>query len=169
MMIHLIDNDTKETFKSFGDNEVQPAIAAARASGKIVNMDLDENNEHCQIFITRDSEKESPTILSVNSADFGRMITETAEVITEMGNLITDTLKKAIPPFCDAFVETVNHIRPFLDAVGEMAAFGEIRTPEEIKKEIKHTKNPMRLSQLYKELDASYKEFKRLKGRSNGE
>lgn len=57
MMIHLIDNDTKETFKSFGDNEVQPAIAAARASGKIVNMDLDENNEHCRIFIARDREE----------------------------------------------------------------------------------------------------------------
>lgn len=166
MMIHLIDNDTKETFKSFGDNEVQPAIAAARASGKIVNMDLDENNEHCQIFITRDKEKESPTILSVNSTDFSRMITETTEVITEMANLITDTFKKVIPPFTEA---VVNHISPLLDYVSEMAALGEIRTPEEIKKKIKHTKNPMRLSQLYKELDASYKELKRLKGRSNGE
>lgn len=57
MMIHLIDNDTKVTFKSFEDNEVQPAIAAARASGRIVNMDLDENNEHCRIFIARDREE----------------------------------------------------------------------------------------------------------------
>lgn len=56
-MIHLIDNDTKETFKSFGDNEVQPAIAAARTAGRIVNMDLDENNEHCRIFIARDREE----------------------------------------------------------------------------------------------------------------
>ena len=57
MMIHLIDNDTKETFKSFGDNEVQPAIAAARTAGRIVNMDLDENNEHCRIFIAKDREE----------------------------------------------------------------------------------------------------------------
>ena len=53
MMIHLVDQDTKETFKSFDDNEVQAAIAAARASGKIVNMELDEGNEHCLIYITR--------------------------------------------------------------------------------------------------------------------
>lgn len=163
MMIHLVDQDTKETFQSFGDNEVQPAIAAAKASGKIVTMNLDENNEHCQIFITRDKEKESPTILSVNSTDFSRMITETTEVITEMTNLITDTFEKVIPPFAEALTEVANHISPFLDYVGEMAAFGEIRTPEEIKKEIKHTKNPMRLSQLYKELNASYKTYGRKK------
>ena len=30
------------------------------------------------------------------------------------------------------------------------------RTPEEIKKEIKHEKNPMRLKQLHKELNSSY-------------
>ena len=53
MMIHLVDQDTKETFKSFDDNEVKAAIAAARASGKIVNMELDEGNEHCLIYIIR--------------------------------------------------------------------------------------------------------------------
>lgn len=53
MMIHLIDQETKETFQSFGDNEVKAAIAEARASGKVVNMELDERNEHCLIFIMR--------------------------------------------------------------------------------------------------------------------
>lgn len=53
MMIHLIDQETKETFQSFGDNEVKAAIAEARASGKVVNMELDEGNEHCLIFIMR--------------------------------------------------------------------------------------------------------------------
>lgn len=53
MMIHLIDQDTKETFKSFDDNEVQAAIAAARASGKVVNMELDDENRHCLIYIMK--------------------------------------------------------------------------------------------------------------------
>ena len=35
------------------------------------------------------------------------------------------------------------------------------RTPEEIKKDIKHEKNPMRLKQLNKELNESYKVYKR--------
>jgi hypothetical protein len=35
------------------------------------------------------------------------------------------------------------------------------RTPPEIKKDIKHEKNPMRLKQLNKELNESYKFYKR--------
>ena len=35
------------------------------------------------------------------------------------------------------------------------------RSPEEIKKDIKHEKNPMRLKQLNKELNESYKAYKR--------
>lgn len=162
MMIHLIDNDTKETFKSFGDNEVQAAIVAARASGKIVTMDLDENNEHCRIFITSDTKADLITKLAGENHKVKVLITETAETITEK-------VKELIPVLCEATQQVSAAIRPFVETVGEMAAFGDIRTPEEIKKEIKHTKNPMRLRQLYKELDASYKEFKRLKGRSNGE
>lgn len=37
------------------------------------------------------------------------------------------------------------------------------RSPEEIKKDIKHEKNPMRLKQLNKELNESYKEYKKRK------
>lgn len=35
------------------------------------------------------------------------------------------------------------------------------RTPEEVKKTIKYEKNPMRLKQLNKELNESYKAYKR--------
>ena len=35
------------------------------------------------------------------------------------------------------------------------------RTPEEVKKDIKHEKNPMKLKQLNKELNKLYKERKR--------
>lgn len=44
-MIRLKDQMTHEEIESFGDNEVQPAIRAARAAGKIVNMDLLENKD----------------------------------------------------------------------------------------------------------------------------
>ena len=49
-------------------------------------------------------------------------------------------------------------LKPFVVAVTEtIEQYGIGRAPSEIKKEIKHTKNPMRLSQLYKELDEAYK------------
>ena len=154
MMIHLIDNDTKETFKSFGDNEVQAAIAAARASGKIVTMDLDENNEHCRIFITSDTKADLITKLAGEEHKVTVLITETAETITE-------TVKKLMPILTEATQQISAAIGPIVDAVGELGEFGETRAPSEIKKEIKHTKNPMRLSQLYKELNASYKTYGR--------
>lgn len=39
------------------------------------------------------------------------------------------------------------------------------RTPVEIKKEIKHEKNPMRLKQLNKELNESYKVYRKRGGK----
>lgn len=43
------------------------------------------------------------------------------------------------------------------------------RSPVEIKKDIKHEKNPMRLKQLNKELNESYKVYKRKRGRGINE
>jgi hypothetical protein len=64
------------------------------------------------------------------------------------------------------FVETgkiVNDIRPILEDI--MNTVDEItdlpRSPEEIKKDIKHEKNPMGLKQLNKKLNESYKFYKR--------
>jgi len=139
MMIHLVDQDTKETFQCYGDNEVKAAIAAARESGKIVNMELDDTCRDCLIYIVRDiyAETELPVALT----------TEAWHSITQIGDLITETVEK---------VTTI--LQPFVIAVAEtIEQYGIGRAPSEIKKEIKHTKNPMRLSQLYRELDEAYK------------
>jgi len=139
-MIHLVDQDTKETFQCYGDNEVKAAIAAARASGKIVNMEIDDTRRDCLIYIVRDNypgTAELPVTLT----------TAARHSITEIGDLITETTEK---------LTTI--LKPFVAAVAEtIEQYGIGRAPSEIKKEIKHTKNPMRLSQLYKELDEAYK------------
>lgn len=153
MMIHLLDQDTKETFQSFGDNEVQAAIAAARASGKIVNMELDENNEHCLIYIMRPG-KDLITELEDESHKVTVLITETAKTITEMFHEIAIEASEALE-------QAATTLKPLFEVVGTLGPFTEGRAPSEIKKEIRHTKNPMRLSQLYKELNASYKTYGR--------
>lgn len=51
-------------------------------------------------------------------------------------------------------------VKPFYDDVGFAL---EYRPPEEIKRDIKYEKNPMRLKQLNQELNASYKFYKRKK------
>lgn len=54
MMIKLINVDTRETFAEFGDNEVKLSLKTARESGKIVNMELDdEHNKDVLIYIQR--------------------------------------------------------------------------------------------------------------------
>lgn len=140
MMIHLVDQDTKETFQYYGDNEVKAAVSAARASGKIVNMELDDNHRDCLIYIVRDKypgTAELPVTLTTGAW----------QSITEIGDLITETVEK---------ITTI--LEPFTIAVAEtIEQYGIGRPPSEIKKEIKHTKNPMRLSQLYRELDKAYK------------
>ena len=154
MMIHLIDQDTKETFKSFNDNEVQAAIAAARASGKIVNMELDQNNEHCLIYIMR-PKKDFITELYDESHKVTVFITKTAKTITE-------TLKEITPILTEAAQQMAATIQPIVEfTIGELAPLAAKRPPSEIKKEIKHTKNPMQLSKLYKELNESYKAYGR--------
>ena len=129
MMIHLVDQDTKETFQCYGDNEVKAAIAAARASGKIVNMELDDDYRDCLIYIVRDNYP--------GTAELPVTLTTAAwHSITEIGDLITETTEK---------LTTI--LKPFVDTVAEtIKQYGIGRAPSEIKKEIRHTKNPMRLS-----------------------
>lgn len=153
MMIHLVDQDTKETFQCYGDNEVKAAIAAARASGKIVIMKLDENNEHCLIYITRPG-KDLMTELDDESHKVTVLITETAKTITEMFHEIAMAASETLE-------QVATTLKPILEEVGTLGPFMVGRAPSEIKKEIRHTKNPMRLSQLYKELNASYKTYGR--------
>ena len=103
MMIHLVDQDTKETFQCYGDNGVKAAISAARASGKIVNMELDNNRRDCLIYIVRDKypgTAELPVALT----------TEAWHSITEIGDLITETVEKMttiLKPFVVAVTETI--------------------------------------------------------------
>lgn len=57
----------------------------------------------------------------------------------------------------------VNDIRPILEDIkGTVDEILDLpRSPEEIKRDIKHEKNPMRLKQLNKELNESYKAYKK--------
>jgi hypothetical protein len=62
-----------------------------------------------------------------------------------------------------AVVESVAEVAEQIDDVfAELPDLPDLpRPPVEIKKDIKHEKNPMRLKQLNKELNESYKVYKR--------
>lgn len=70
-----------------------------------------------------------------------------------------EELKKPLMNCCavenDALEESIRELK---EVVLEMCY---VRPPEEIKKEIKHEKNPMRLKQLNRELNESYKVYRK--------
>ena len=75
-------------------------------------------------------------------------------------NEIGISLAKSLQPIID---QIANAGRRLLDSINEIEELP--RPPVEIKKEIKHEKNPMRLKQLNRELNESYKVYgKKRKG-----
>lgn len=72
---------------------------------------------------------------------------------------ILDEIIKNLKPIIENTIESMEIIFHDLDLENME------RTPEEIKKEIKHEKNPMRLKQLNKELNSSYIYWRKKKKR----
>lgn len=70
-----------------------------------------------------------------------------------------EELKKSLMNCCiavdDAFGKLIRELQESLSEIYN------VRPPAEIKKEIKHEKNPMRLKQLNRELNESYKVYRK--------
>lgn len=66
-----------------------------------------------------------------------------------------------------AIEEAIQPLLQSMEIVFDEYCLDYERPPEEIKKDIKHERNPMRLKQLQKELNSSYV-YWRKKGKNNG-
>ena len=74
-------------------------------------------------------------------------------------------MQEVIQSFNEAlakFSENIKRINSIFDEIPNLP-----RPPVEIKKDIKHEKNPMRLQQLNKELNKSYKAYRRNAGKKS--
>lgn len=74
-------------------------------------------------------------------------------------------MQEVIQSFNEAFAvfsENIKSIKKIFDEIPNLP-----RPPVEIKKDIKHEKNPMRLQQLNKELNESYKAYRRSQNVNN--
>lgn len=78
-----------------------------------------------------------------------------------------EELKQALMNCCvivdDAMQELIRKAQEDLPALEMLYEMYYVRPPVEIKKEIKHEKNPMRLKQLNRELNESYKAYRKKK------
>lgn len=71
-------------------------------------------------------------------------------------NRIGLSLTESMQPIVDIVVNMRSRLFDSINDVGELP-----RPPEEIKKQIKYEKNPMRLKQLNRELNESYKVYRK--------
>lgn len=98
--------------------------------------------------------------------DFEEMDERTQELLKQVAKSINMSVQEVVER-CGVLMQAA---REAVSAVAEQIgdAFAELpdlpdlpRPPAEIKKDIKYEKNPMRLKQLNKELNESYKVYKR--------
>lgn len=69
--------------------------------------------------------------------------------------MIEEELKKSLMNCCAVVDDALEELKR------ELQEIYNVRPPVEIKKEIKHEKNPMRLKQLNRELNESYKVYRK--------
>ena len=74
-----------------------------------------------------------------------------------------EELRQSLIDCSDALDEIMRKLQESLSTYQMLTELYYVRTPEEIKKQIKHEKNPMRLKQLNRELNESYKVYKKKK------
>lgn len=87
------------------------------------------------------------------------------KILAEKNNYSLEDLQDAAKKIIDALSELMEPIAKSMSIIFEdIESSTEERTPEEIKRDIKHEKNPMRLKQLQKELNSSYLYWKKRNG-----
>lgn len=75
-----------------------------------------------------------------------------------------EELQKKLDELASRLREAIEPLVQSMEIVVDKYVVNAERTPEEIKRDIKHERNPMRLKQLQKELNSSYLYWRKRKG-----
>ena len=84
--------------------------------------------------------------------------------VIKMTNDEWEELQKELDALASKLLETIEPLVQSMEIVFDKYVVDAERPPEEIKRDIKHEKNPMRLKQLQKELNSSYLYWRKRKG-----
>lgn len=85
----------------------------------------------------------------------------TQEVFQQIAAILSESIDEAKRTSNETVAPALENVRSIGSVVEETLDLP--RPPVEIKKDIKHEKNPMRLQQLDKELNESYKAYRRFR------
>lgn len=75
-----------------------------------------------------------------------------------------EELQEELDELASRLREAIEPLVQSMEIVVDKYVVNAERTPEEIKRDIKHERNPMRLKQLQKELNSSYLYWRKRKG-----
>ena len=91
------------------------------------------------------------------------------KIIAEGNNYSLVDLQDALKKMIDALSKMMEPVVESMSIINEdLESLTTERTPAEIKRDIKHEKNPMRLKQLQKELNSSYVYWRKRNGWKDG-
>ena len=86
------------------------------------------------------------------------------EVFRQLARVTNQCVQEVVEK-CEGLLQPVGEsIATICEQLGDLELPDLPRPPAEIRKDIKHEKNPLRLRQLNKELNKSYKVYKRKRG-----
>lgn len=80
-----------------------------------------------------------------------------------------EELQKELDELTSRLSEAIESVLQSMEIAIDKYVVNTERTPEEIKRDIKHERNPMRLKQLQKELNSSYVYWRKRKGGEKNE
>lgn len=137
------------------NKEGQISEECYEALKKVFEEDIEER--------TARVEKESSNVYDLyeSSEEFRNAIERLSVIHEESAERLLEQTSKV----CESFAEYVEQIIESLvlraEALEYLDEVWNVRPPSEIKKELKHEKNPMRRKQLNRELNESYRLYRR--------
>ena len=95
----------------------------------------------------------------------------TQETLQQIAAVMNTNIQEVVEKWGELWQAVGEALVSFAEKIGDIVEeLSDLpRPPEEIKKDIKYEKNPMRLKQLNRELNESYKVYKRKRGREINE
>lgn len=99
-------------------------------------------------------------LFEVNN-DFHDSVISLANILDEGIAEVLERLNGFVNAFDSLAKGVAGSLEPYAELFKNLKELEGIRPPSEIKKELKHEKNPMRIKQLNRELTESYKRYRR--------
>lgn len=115
---------------------------------------------------TARAEKEPSDVYDIyeSNKEFRDAVKKLAIILGKPIGQVMEKIDKACNAFLEIREQILENVTLYAGAFESLDEMWNVRPPSEIKKELKHEKNPMRRKQLNRELNESYRVYRRKRG-----